>query len=251
MAAVQQVRCLICGDVLSYQRESTVNLLVHLRTKHPATSLARLELEREAPQKRASLRTCKSYCKVFDVSEKSYSSSRDPCGCEPKCPIKIFDICGCDPKCQAKVPITKEPKQRPHFTGKLNSEAKQEQIKKLYRTTVETWKPGSGKIACPRCGNVGQPIVRRQHKKVNHSALGALCMLCFWPICFMPFMLCGTQTMNLHCSRCFCYLGTYDSKKSQLVQQNPTAEESSTSATSSIPVTRASKPNDQNPLPGK
>lgn len=37
---------------------------------------------------------------------------------------------------------------------------------RMYKTTVETWKPGISVLTCPACGKTGRPIVRKQQNKV-------------------------------------------------------------------------------------
>ncbi|PSN44915.1 hypothetical protein C0J52_15010 [Blattella germanica] len=43
MSQTLHVRCLVCGEVLAYQREETSPLLVHLRSRHPTLNIGRLD----------------------------------------------------------------------------------------------------------------------------------------------------------------------------------------------------------------
>ncbi|KAF5278104.1 hypothetical protein FQR65_LT03620 [Abscondita terminalis] len=87
---------------------------------------------------------------------------------------------------------------------------------RMYKTTVETWKPGISVLSCPACGKTGRPIVRKQQNKIAHSSVGAICLLGCWPLCFLPFMLGGSNVMNIHCKFCGQYLGTFDRKTGRM-----------------------------------
>ncbi|PSN44929.1 hypothetical protein C0J52_15009 [Blattella germanica] len=39
-------------------------------------------------------------------------------------------------------------------------------------------------------------------------------------MCFLPFMLCGTNVVNLYCAQCNRFLGTYDRKRNVLVEKD-------------------------------
>ncbi|KAB0796001.1 hypothetical protein PPYR_10062 [Photinus pyralis] len=103
-----------------------------------------------------------------------------------------------------------------HATSLSNSSLDSSITKRMYKTTVETWKPGIAVLTCPSCGKTGHPIVRKQQNKITHSSLGAICLLGCWPLCFLPFMLGGSNTMNIHCKFCGQYLGTFDRKSGRM-----------------------------------
>lgn len=39
--------------------------------------------------------------------------------------------------------------------------------RKLYKTSIEKWRPGNTKITCPRCGSTRTPTIRKQSQRVN------------------------------------------------------------------------------------
>lgn len=79
-----------------------------------------------------------------------------------------------------------------------------------YKTTVESWSSGPNDVKCPQCNNVGPPLIRRQRNKIAKSSLGAMCLLGCWPLCFLPFMLGGSNVLNLYCKNCGAFLASYD-----------------------------------------
>mgnify|MGYP002715762662 CR=1 FL=1 len=117
---------------------------------------------------------------------------------------------------------------------------------------METWTPGPQSVICPKCGKEGQPVIRKQRNRMAKTPLGALCMLGFvviffsfffsfiiifksiinhqnhnftfffllrcWPFCFLPFLFRRDQYLDLHCSCCKQLIGTYDKRKSCMVQ---------------------------------
>ncbi|KAJ8956988.1 hypothetical protein NQ318_012153, partial [Aromia moschata] len=86
----------------------------------------------------------------------------------------------------------------------------------VYKTTVETWRPGPLKVTCPVCNQEDRPCIRKQRNKVAYSSLGALCMLSCWPLCFLPFLMPGGSKIQLYCKHCGTYLGEYNRKTGQL-----------------------------------
>ncbi|CAH1170274.1 unnamed protein product [Phaedon cochleariae] len=82
----------------------------------------------------------------------------------------------------------------------------------IFKTTVESWKPGPVKIICPKCRRKDRPCIRKQRNKVAYSSLGAFCMLTCWPICFLPFLIPNGSVLELFCKHCGTLLGEYDRK---------------------------------------
>ncbi|XP_044269987.1 uncharacterized protein LOC123014778 isoform X2 [Tribolium madens] len=89
--------------------------------------------------------------------------------------------------------------------------------KNLYKTTVESWRPGSKSIQCPKCGNTDQPYIRKQRNKVAYNSLGAFFLLGCWPLCFLPMLMCGGTNTIICCRKCGYCFGTYDKKKGKLI----------------------------------
>ncbi|XP_023024470.2 uncharacterized protein, partial [Leptinotarsa decemlineata] len=80
----------------------------------------------------------------------------------------------------------------------------------LFKTTVETWKPGPVKVICPKCKINDRPCIRKQRNKVAYTALGAFFILTCWPLCFIPFLMPKGSTVDLFCKHCGNYLGEYN-----------------------------------------
>ncbi|CAH1372574.1 uncharacterized protein [Tenebrio molitor] len=87
----------------------------------------------------------------------------------------------------------------------------------LYKTTVESWRPGTAALSCPKCGHSGQPYIRKQRNKVAYNSLGAFFLLGCWPLCFLPMLMCGGTNTIICCKKCGYCFGTYDKKKGKLI----------------------------------
>ncbi|EFA00248.1 hypothetical protein TcasGA2_TC003077 [Tribolium castaneum] len=87
----------------------------------------------------------------------------------------------------------------------------------LYKTTVESWCPGSRPLQCPKCGNTDQPYIRKQRNKIAYNSLGAFFLLGCWPLCFLPMLMCGGTNTIICCRKCGYCFGTYDKKKGKLI----------------------------------
>ena len=88
---------------------------------------------------------------------------------------------------------------------------------KLYRTSLQKWRPGGSKIMCPNCGENRQPIIRAHTERVSNSAFGASLIATCWPFCLAPCLFTEPFLEFIHCSVCDYYLGKYDHKQSVLV----------------------------------
>ncbi|KAK4877624.1 hypothetical protein RN001_010130 [Aquatica leii] len=75
----------------------------------------------------------------------------------------------------------------------------------------------------------------RMYKTTAHSSLGAICLLGCWPLCFLPFMLGGSNIMNIHCKGCGQYLGTFDRKSGRMQSCDDSVRVCSTRTSSSEP----------------
>lgn len=97
--------------------------------------------------------------------------------------------------------------------------------KKVFKTTVTSWKSGTKKIYCPRCKQCGNifkiykrylintiffivtPIIKKtRNRMTRHSILSAFLLGC-WPICF----LCPMQFKResaYYCCKCKCQINT-------------------------------------------
>ncbi|XP_063911443.1 uncharacterized protein LOC135128464 [Zophobas morio] len=89
--------------------------------------------------------------------------------------------------------------------------------KNLYKTTIESWRPGVNQLTCPKCGNAEQPYIRKQRNKVAYNSLGAFFLLGCWPLCFLPMLMSGGSNTIICCRKCGYCFGTYDKKKGKLI----------------------------------
>ncbi|XP_018566490.1 lipopolysaccharide-induced tumor necrosis factor-alpha factor homolog [Anoplophora glabripennis] len=80
----------------------------------------------------------------------------------------------------------------------------------VFKTTIETWKPGPLNVICPLCGKEDRPCIRKQRNKVAYTQFGALCMVTCWPICFLPFLMSQSSTIHLYCRHCGALIGEYN-----------------------------------------
>ncbi|RZC41021.1 hypothetical protein BDFB_011739, partial [Asbolus verrucosus] len=87
----------------------------------------------------------------------------------------------------------------------------------LHVLLVESWRPGSAPLTCPKCGNTEQPYIRKQRNKVAYNSLGAFFLLGCWPLCFLPMMMCGSTSTTICCKKCGYCFGLYDNKKGKLI----------------------------------
>ncbi|KAJ9587389.1 hypothetical protein L9F63_019090 [Diploptera punctata] len=156
---------------------------------------------------------------------------------------------GCKPYCRVSTParnLIRGDWKRSFSAGRVNKRLTKEHNKKLYHATVESWKPGNNKIVCPNCGYKVQPVVKKMNNKVYRSPLGALCTVGCWP-CLLPFAYFGNHIVNIYCSQCNQFLGTYDRKRNVLVEKNTTEIKSTSNVQSGVsePVFCACKPDCQ------
>ncbi|CAG9769903.1 unnamed protein product [Ceutorhynchus assimilis] len=86
----------------------------------------------------------------------------------------------------------------------------------IFKTSVETWKPGPLRVSCPHCGALARPCIRRQRNRVAYSPLGAFCLLVCWPVCFLPFLMPESSQIQLFCKECGAFLGEYDRKSGRM-----------------------------------
>ncbi|XP_030766133.1 lipopolysaccharide-induced tumor necrosis factor-alpha factor-like [Sitophilus oryzae] len=123
------------------------------------------------------------------------------------------NICSCctSSKNLPSCPRTKLPCACSSYEEKIKAKPKC-----VYKTTVETWKPGPLRVTCPRCKYVDRPCVRQKRNRVAYSPIGALCLLVCWPVCFLPFLMSEGSQIQLFCKRCGAFLGEYDRKTGQM-----------------------------------
>ncbi|XP_050300910.1 uncharacterized protein LOC126739323 isoform X3 [Anthonomus grandis grandis] len=76
----------------------------------------------------------------------------------------------------------------------------------IFKTSVETWRPGPLRVTCPHCSAIDRPCIRRQRNRVAYSPLGALCLLVCWPVCFLPFLMPESSQIQLFCKKCGAFL---------------------------------------------
>lgn len=82
--------------------------------------------------------------------------------------------------------------------------------RKLYRTSIEKWRPAKGSIYCPKCGVRKPPLIRTRAERYSTNECGAACILGCWPFCFLPCLFPGDNKEYLHCANCKNFLGLYD-----------------------------------------
>lgn len=113
--------------------------------------------------------------------------------------------------------LLKNGKQTRYYTG--NSEVLETETtidesninkNKLYRTSLQKWRPGGEKITCPNCGETRKPIIRAHTERVAHSSFGASLIATCWPFCLAPCLFPEPFLEFIHCSVCDHYLGKYD-----------------------------------------
>ncbi|KAH1002346.1 uncharacterized protein LOC109535911 [Dendroctonus ponderosae] len=132
--------------------------------------------------------------------EMTHFSTEDLCCCSssskklPPCPRTGLP-CSCETFAKPKIQLTP---------------------KCVFKTTVETWKPGPLRVMCPQCANLDRPCIRRQRNRVAYSPLGALCLLVCWPVCFLPFLMPQSSQIQLFCKQCGAFLGEYDRKSGRM-----------------------------------
>ncbi|XP_052864291.1 uncharacterized protein LOC128270906 [Anopheles cruzii] len=79
-----------------------------------------------------------------------------------------------------------------------------------YKTTVAEWRPAELRVKCPQCGGRYFPTVRFVTSRISRSAIGAYCLLCCWPLCFLSCIFNRPTKQHLHCSNCNAFLGLYE-----------------------------------------
>lgn len=98
-----------------------------------------------------------------------------------------------------------------------------------YRTSIENWQPGTGKIYCPKCGMSKKPLMKSPSKHFTNNACSSCCLLTCWPLFFIPFIIPGRNKEYLYCGNCKTFLGFYN-PTTNCVKPNqlyvPTAEDS-------------------------
>ncbi|XP_058056796.1 uncharacterized protein LOC131208163 [Anopheles bellator] len=83
---------------------------------------------------------------------------------------------------------------------------------------IAEWRPAESPVKCPQCGGRYFPTVRLVTSRVSRNAIGAYCLLCCWPLCFLSCIFNRPTKQHLHCSNCNAFLGLYeDCKKSRRI----------------------------------
>lgn len=174
-----KVRCLLCSKILSCTREDTSSLLEHIREYHPEVTVLESSeaLTHMAPSE----------------EKKSVKIDSDPMVRNP----------GGDAERVAKE----------EYNVQRNCSRKSGR-KKLYKTSIEKWRPGVGLIYCPKCGAKHRPLVKSHTEKISTSTIGAACILTCWPFCFFPCLFPSPTKEYLHCPVCDNFLGIYDKGRS-------------------------------------
>nr|CAH7724407.1 unnamed protein product [Callosobruchus chinensis] len=86
-----------------------------------------------------------------------------------------------------------------------------------FRTTVESWNSSTLKVRCPKCNVTDKPCIRKQKNKLATSPVGAFFMNTCWPICFMPFLMPHSSTLDLYCKHCGFFMGEYNRATGKLL----------------------------------
>lgn len=173
-----KVRCLLCSKILQCTREDTSALLEHIREYHPEVTV--LESS-EALSHMAS-----------SNQKKAVQIDSDP----------MVRTAGGDTQRLSKQEYN------------VHRDCKRSGRKRLYKTSIEKWRPGIGLIYCPKCGKKHRPLVKSHTEKISTSTVGAACILTCWPFCFFPCLFPSPTKEYLHCPVCDNFLGLYDKERS-------------------------------------
>ncbi|XP_037926470.1 uncharacterized protein LOC119661273 isoform X2 [Hermetia illucens] len=114
--------------------------------------------------------------------------------------------------------------------------------RKLYKTSIEKWRPGKSTIVCPECGANKRPMIKSQIDKVSHSPIGAAFILTCWPFCFLPCLFPPPTKEYLHCAVCNHFLGVYD-RKTEVINPNENSLQRSVGGSSSSGMNKATEQN--------
>lgn len=181
-----KVRCLLCSKILSCTREDTSSLLEHIREYHPEVTV---------------LESSEALTHMAPSEEK-----KPPSEPEKKKTVQIES----DPMISYPGGDTERlSKQEYNVRSCTNKSGR----KRLYKTSIEKWRPGVGLIFCPKCGKKRRPIVKSHTEKISTSTFGAACILTCWPFCFFPCLFPSPAKEYLHCPVCDNFLGLYEKEK--------------------------------------
>lgn len=177
-----KVRCLLCSKILQCTREDTSALLEHIREFHPEVTVLESSeaLSHMAPE---------------DQQKKSGGTAGK----------------GEGDKAEGKGAkrLSKD-----DYNVQRACKMKRSGRKRLYKTSIEKWRPGVGVIFCPKCCKKNTPLVKSHTEKISTSTFGAACILTCWPFCFFPCLFPSPTKEYLHCPICDNFLGVYDKDKS-------------------------------------
>ncbi|KAJ8925112.1 hypothetical protein NQ315_001293, partial [Exocentrus adspersus] len=186
--------CQLCGDKLPFNPICTCSLGEHLVKKHPGVDMTHFVVEDS------------SFCDCDSDSVQGKSTNTSTI---------IVQECfvGVESSAMASTAGGGSLSSRSRLMGLCKRRADN---KEMFKTTVETWKPGPMRIICPACGKEDRPCIRKQRNKVAYTQLGAMCMVSCWPICFLPFLMPQASDIHLYCKHCGAFVGEYDRKTGNL-----------------------------------
>ncbi|KAL5285808.1 hypothetical protein ACFFRR_007470 [Megaselia abdita] len=181
-----KVRCLLCSKILQCTREDTSALLEHIREYHPEVTVLESNeaLSHMAPENNNNNN---------NNNKKAVQIDSDPMVRSP----------GGDTQRLSKTDYNVQ-RDCTRRSGR----------KRLYKTSIEKWRPGIGLIYCPKCGTKHRPLVKSHTEKISTSTVGAACILTCWPFCFFPCLFPSPTKEYLHCPVCDNFLGLYDKDRS-------------------------------------
>ncbi|XP_060535421.1 uncharacterized protein LOC132707542 [Cylas formicarius] len=64
-----------------------------------------------------------------------------------------------------RIPQDHAPKKKPSPSVRFRTKSRSGQA--LFKTTVETWRPGPRMVTCPQCNYLERPCIRKQRNRVS------------------------------------------------------------------------------------
>jgi hypothetical protein len=192
-----KAKCVLCDEVLEYVRSDTKNLIDHVLEKHGDSSLDHLKLQKMYTVTRATSTADNRVEEQEDEDEEE--TSRD--NFEQKLLL--------DPNTNKTI------YQREYRPFRVYRQIPRCSV--LFKTTIEKWRPGGGRISCPSCGNQRIPVIRSHTDTFTESPFVASLSLHCWPFCCLPCLFPPPNKEYLHCSVCEEYLAFFDHRTGKIM----------------------------------
>ncbi|XP_055838912.1 uncharacterized protein LOC129906942 [Episyrphus balteatus] len=199
----KKFRCLKCLKIIECPSYDRAILIKHIRTDHPEIDLPDDETmeysEKEEP----------TPSKAVNNNQQHLDEIVTP----PPPREQLFP----DINIHMEETTIRSPELKPIYTRKYKITTpltpRSPQKRKMYKTSIEKWRPAKGMIYCPKCGAHKKPIIKSRSEKLSYSTVGAACILTCWPLCFLPCFFQGPSRDYLHCAECHNFLGMYDKQR--------------------------------------